>query len=115
MNRKNGFLLADALLAAAVGLLLFSSALMLTAQAAAAYRQARHCIGAASAGRSEMEALRREGRELFRQKEVSGVYGRYTVRSQAEGTDRQYIRYRVKVQDPDGSVHVFILLAKAEG
>ena len=61
-NKKNGFLLADAVTASVIGILLFTPALMLTAQAVSAYRQARHIIGAAAAGRSEMEMLRGEGK-----------------------------------------------------
>ena len=87
---------------------------MLTAQAVSAYRQARHIIGAAAAGRSEMEELRGEDRNFSLQKEVTGPRGTYMLRSQAENVDGLYIRYRVEVQDPDGGVHVFIRLAESE-
>ena len=113
-NKKNGFLLADAVTASVIGVFLFTPALMLTAQAVSAYRQARHIIGAAAAGRSEMETLRGEGKNFSSQKEVTGLRGTYTLHSQAESIDGLYIRYRVEVQDPDGGVHVFIRLAESE-
>lgn len=113
-NKKNGFLLADAVTASVIGVLLFTPALMLTAQAVSAYRQARHIIGAAAAGRSEMEMLRGEGKNFSLQKEVTGLRGTYMLHSQAERIDGLYIRYRVEVQDPDGGVHVFIRLAESE-
>ena len=113
-NKKNGFLLVDAVAAAAVGILLFTPALMMSAQAVFAYRQSRHIIGAAAAGRLEMEELRREQRSFYSQKEVTGMHGNYILRSQAEAVDGLYIRYRVEVQDPDGGIHVFVRLAESE-
>ena len=61
-----------------------------------------------------MEELRGEVRNFSLQKEVTGLRGTYTLRSQAENVDGLYIRYRVEVQDPDGGVHVFIRLAESE-
>lgn len=114
LNRNNGFLLIDALVAAVVGVLFLSAALLLTSQAVTAYRQARHIISASSIGRSEMEAMRWEEKNFCCQKTIERAHELYGVNSQIEPIDGRYVRHRVEVQDPDEGVHVFIRLAEAK-
>ncbi len=113
MNKRNGFILADTVLAVVFSLACLLPASALTRQAVSTYGRARYIVEASAIGRAEMESLRSVQAE-WNTVRTENWQGRiYTVHSRIAGISEQYVQYWVEVTDPDGVVHPFRRLAKS--
>lgn len=113
MNKQNGFILCDAMIAISMALLLLVPVVGFTYHAVYTYRKASLMMGATAIGRNEMERLRLEPIGMGGERREKSHQGRvYIVSSQIVSMEQDYLRYDVEVLDSEGTAYRFRRLEK---